>query len=128
MFSGPVLVVLFVPTQQMFSGSVVHPVFCEERTTGTGHFCSPGFGDMSELFLGPVRTQRLLLCSVSGSMVMYVDFLQLNENTSLWTEIVCVNAYVCDPDALVSRGFVEESRPPHSPPSLCLPEHGRLFL
>lgn len=34
------------------------------------------------------------------------------------SEIVCVNAYGCDPDALVSRGFVEESRPPHPPPSL----------
>lgn len=32
-FSGApdVLVVLFVPTQQMFSGSVVRAVFCEER-------------------------------------------------------------------------------------------------
>lgn len=49
---GPVLVVLFVPTQQMFSGSVVRAVFCEEDHCNWSHFCSPGFGDMSKLF-GP---------------------------------------------------------------------------
>lgn len=34
------------------------------------------------------------------------------------SETVCVKAYVCDPDALVRRGFAEESRPPHPPSSL----------
>lgn len=44
------LVVLFVPNQQLFSGSVVCAVFCVQRTAGIVlFFCYSGFGDTSKL-------------------------------------------------------------------------------
>lgn len=53
------LVVLFVPTQQMFSGSVVCTVFCVQRTAGIVlFFCYSDFGDTSVLF-GPSVNARV---------------------------------------------------------------------
>ena len=51
---GLLLVVLYVLTQQMFSGSVLHTVLCVQRTIGIFlFFCYSGFGDTDTSLLDP---------------------------------------------------------------------------
>lgn len=81
------LVVLFVPTQQMFSGSVICTVFCVQRTAGIVlFFCYSGFGDTSKLF-GPsvnaevpivyCQWQHCYVCVYLEYMLMHIQLLCL---------------------------------------------------
>lgn len=66
------LVVVFVPTQQMFSGSVVRTLFCAQRTAGIVLFFVFLVLVTRQSCVDPARMRRFLLFTVRGSIALSV--------------------------------------------------------